>query len=37
MLLANLSFAYLYSKPDTSLLLARQALSISKKEGFTKG
>jgi signal transduction histidine kinase len=36
-LLANLAFAYVYSKPDTSLLLAQQALSISKKEGYTKG
>jgi C4-dicarboxylate-specific signal transduction histidine kinase len=37
MLLASLGRAYVYSKPDTALLLAQQALSISKKEGFTKG
>jgi C4-dicarboxylate-specific signal transduction histidine kinase len=37
MLLTNLAFAYIYSKPDTALLLAQQALSISKKAGFTKG
>jgi tetratricopeptide (TPR) repeat protein len=37
MLLADLAYAYLYSKPDTALLLSQQALSISKKEGYTKG
>ena len=37
MLLADLAYAYLYSKPDTSLLLAQQALLLSKKEGYTKG
>ena len=37
MLLTDLAYAYLNSKPDTTLLLAQQALSISKKEGYTKG
>ncbi|MGN6398849.1 MAG: tetratricopeptide repeat-containing sensor histidine kinase [Flavisolibacter sp.] len=37
MLLAGLADAYMYSKPDTSLVLAQQALSISKKKGYTKG
>jgi signal transduction histidine kinase/tetratricopeptide (TPR) repeat protein len=37
MLLADLAYAYLYSKPDTALVLSQQALSISKKEGYTKG
>lgn len=36
-LLSHLSFAYMYSKPDTALLLAQQGLSLSKKEGYAKG
>ena len=36
-LLLGLSFAYHNSKPDTALLLAQQALSLSKKEGYTFG
>jgi signal transduction histidine kinase/tetratricopeptide (TPR) repeat protein len=37
LLLAGLSGAYMYSKPDTSLLLAQQALSLAKKTSFAKG
>jgi signal transduction histidine kinase len=36
-LLVNLALTYQHSKPDTMLLLAQQALSLSKKAGFTKG
>src|SRR5665213_286118 len=36
-LLLKLAFTYYSSKPDTTLLLAQQALSLSKKTGFTKG
>ncbi|HEV2831003.1 MAG TPA: tetratricopeptide repeat protein, partial [Hanamia sp.] len=37
LLLNQLGTAYMYSKPDTALLLAQQALPLSKKAGFTKG
>ena len=37
MLLNELGTAYLYSKPDTALLLSQQALPLSKKAGFMKG
>jgi len=36
-LLVNLAITYQYSKTDTALLLAQQALSLSKKTDFTKG
>ena len=36
-LLSSLAYAYLYSKPDTALLLSQQGLSLSQKEGYTKG
>ena len=35
--LANLSFTYLESKPDTTMHLALQALELSRKIGFAKG
>ena len=37
MLLTRLARAYLYSKPDTSLLLCEQGLSLSQQAKFTKG
>ena len=37
MLLTRLARAYLYSKPDTSLLLCVQGLSLSQQAKFTKG
>ena len=37
LLLNQLGTAYMYSKPDTALLLSQQALPLSKKAGFTKG
>ena len=37
MQLVRLSFSYIYSKPDTALLLAQQGLSLSNKIGFAKG
>ena len=37
MLLADLSLAYRESKPDTAMLLALEALSISQRIGFVKG
>jgi two-component system NtrC family sensor kinase len=36
-LLNTLSLAYVYSRPDTALLLAQQALLLAKKTGFAKG
>ena len=36
-LLAELSFAYHESKPDTAMLLALEALSLSQRIGFVKG
>jgi signal transduction histidine kinase len=36
-LLSNLAYAYHNSKPDTAMLLAQQALSLSKKEGYALG
>jgi signal transduction histidine kinase/large-conductance mechanosensitive channel len=36
-LLLNLSFSYIYSQPDTALLLAQQSLSLAKKKNFTRG
>jgi len=35
--LADLSFQYIESKPDTAMLLALEALAISKRIGFIKG
>ena len=35
--LANLSFTFLDSKPDTMMILALQALELSRKIGFVKG
>ena len=35
--LANLSFEYLESKPDTTLVLALQALDLANRIGFEKG
>ena len=35
--LANLSFLYIESKPDTMMILALQALELSRKIGFVKG
>jgi tetratricopeptide (TPR) repeat protein len=35
--LANLSFTYLESKPDTTMVLALEALSLASKIGFVKG
>ena len=37
MQLYRLSTNYMYSKPDTALLLAQQSLSLSNKIGFAKG
>ena len=37
MLLYQLGRSYLFSKPDTALLLAQQSLSLSNKIGFVKG
>ena len=37
MLLYQLGKSYMYSKPDTALLLAQQGLSLSNKIGFAKG
>ena len=37
MQLFELSKSYMYSKPDTALLLAQQSLSLSNKIGFAKG
>jgi signal transduction histidine kinase len=36
-LLNELSHAYLYSRPDTALVLAQQGLALAKKAGYTKG
>jgi signal transduction histidine kinase len=36
-LLERLGFTYVFSKPDTAMLLAQQALSLAKKTSFTKG
>ncbi len=35
--LANLSYLYIESKPDTTMILALQALELSRKIGFVKG
>lgn len=35
--LADLSFLYLESKPDTTMMLALEALSLARKIGFAKG
>ena len=35
--LANLSFTYMESKPDTMMIMALQALELSRKIGFTNG
>ncbi len=37
MLLADLAFEYLGSKPDTIMVLALEGLSLSRRIGFTKG
>ncbi len=37
LLLADLSFEYIESKPDTAMALALEALSISRRTGFIKG
>jgi tetratricopeptide (TPR) repeat protein len=37
LLLAELSFMYLESKPDTTMILALQALSLAREIGFVKG
>ena len=35
--LANLSFTYIESKPDTGMIMALQALELSRKIAFAKG
>jgi hypothetical protein len=35
--LANLSFEYVESKPDTTMLLALEALTLARRIGFEKG
>lgn len=37
MLLVDLCWQYIYSKPDTALIIARNGLVLSKQIGFTKG
>jgi hypothetical protein len=37
LLLYHLSRAYMYSRPDTALVLTQQGLSLSKKIGFKRG
>lgn len=37
LLLDALSFAYMYSRPDTALLLAQQELLLARKTGFARG
>ena len=37
LLLADLSFEYLESKPDTTMILALEALSLARRIGFLKG
>ena len=37
LLLADLSFAYSYNKPDTAMILALEAFALSKRLGFVKG
>ena len=36
-LLNQIAFAYLYSNPDTTLVLAQQALALARKTGFATG